>query len=63
MYTFNITDHMGSVRVVSDYNRNILETNDYYPYGMLMDNSSSDYQPFKYSGKELDRMHGLNWYA
>ena len=35
----------------------------YYPYGGLMGESSGgDIQPYKYNGKELNRMHGLDWY-
>ena len=36
---------------------------DYYPFGGLFGESTSgDTQRFKYNGKELDRMHGLDWY-
>ena len=35
----------------------------YYPYGGLMGKSTGgDVQRYKYNGKELDRMHGLDWY-
>ena len=35
----------------------------YYPYGGLMGESTGgDVQRYKYNGKELDRMHGLDWY-
>ncbi|MBR6285887.1 MAG: hypothetical protein IKR18_02700, partial [Bacteroidaceae bacterium] len=54
-YTFNITDHLGNVRVVLNNGKSVVETNDYYPYGMLMDGGAKEVQPFKYSGKELDR--------
>ena len=33
----------------------------YYPFGGLM-GESSDAQPYKYNGKELDRHSGLDWY-
>ena len=36
---------------------------DYYPYSGLMSNSTGwNTQRYKYNGKELDRMHGLDWY-
>ena len=36
---------------------------DYYPYGGLMSNSTGwNTQRYRYNGKELDRMHGLDWY-
>jgi len=39
------------------------QVNRYYPYGGLMGESTDgDVQRFKYNGKELDRLHGLNWY-
>ncbi|WP_033148718.1 RHS repeat-associated core domain-containing protein [Prevotella sp. P6B1] len=38
----------------------------YYPFGApYADNSAAtnpDFQPYKYNGKELDKMHGLNTY-
>lgn len=38
--------------------------NQYYPYGGPWGDVSTNqgYQPFKYTGKELDRVHGLDWY-
>ena len=41
-------DHLGSIREVVDANGNIRQVTNYYPY--------------KYNGKELDRMHGLDTY-
>lgn len=39
------------------------QINHYYPFGELFtDNTSSDLQPYKYSGKEIDRHYGLNLY-
>ena len=42
----------------------IYQTNDYYPFGTPFSNSQSDvsFQKYKYNGKELDMMHGLNTY-
>ena len=33
-----------------------------YPYGMLMDGVSKSVQPYKFGGKELDRIGGINHY-
>ena len=56
-------DCMGNITSLS---RNGLLDNgsyDYYPYGGLMANSTNhNQQRYKYNGKELDRMHGLDWY-
>ena len=46
---------------VVDAQGNVLEQNDYYPYGGLFGESASR-QSYKYSGKELETMNGLNTY-
>ena len=61
-YHFYIKDHLGNNRVVADANGNIEQVNHYYPFGGLMAESTGDVQPYKYNGKELDRMHGLDSY-
>ena len=71
-YHFYFTDHLGNVRVVTDAEGNIEQTNNYYPYGGLMASSSTianpvsqanvaANQPNRYNGKELDRKNGLDW--
>jgi len=41
----------------------IEQVNHYYAFGGLMGESTNgDVQRFKYNGKELDRLHGLDWY-
>ncbi len=64
-YYFYLTDHLGNSRVVADMNGNVIQKNHYYPFGMTFAETSSteqDRQPYKYGGKELDRLDGLNWY-
>ena len=62
-YHFYLTDHQGNVRVVANQNGEVEQVNHYYPYGGLMgESTSSDHQPYKYNGKELDRHHGLDWF-
>ena len=61
-YFFYIQDHLGNNRVVADSEGNIAQRNDYYPFGMeFADNEGND-QPYKYNGKEQDKMHGVNLY-
>ncbi len=61
-YFFYIQDHLGNNRVVVNQNDSVVQRSDYYPFGMeFADNSGND-QPYKYNGKELDKMHGLNMY-
>lgn len=41
----------------------IEQTTHYYPYGGILTYSTNQgVQKYKYNGKELDRMHGLDWY-
>ena len=62
-YHYYLTDHLGNNRVVVGENDSIEQVNHYYPYGGLMaESTGGDAQRYKYNGKELDRMHGLDWY-
>jgi RHS repeat-associated protein len=67
-YVFNYTDHLGNVRVsyiVTNNVLNILEENNYYPFGMkhspCNESLPSSYK-YKYNGKELQDELGLNMY-
>lgn len=57
-------DHLGSNREIVNENGIISQITNYYPFGTpFCDNVStinSDNQPFKYNGKEFDKMYGLN---
>ncbi len=55
-------DHLGNVVSVVDQHANIMEHTLYYPFGTLIAENSASFQPYKYNAKELERMHGLNWY-
>ena len=62
-YHFYVQDHLGNNRVVCNASGTIEQVNHYYPYGGLFGESTNDeVQRYKYNGKELDRMHGLNLY-
>ena len=61
-YYFYLTDHLGNNREVVDATGEIVQENHYYPFGGLMGESiDGDAQRYKYNGKELDRMNGLDW--
>jgi len=68
VYHYYIQDHLGNNRIVVDedevYGSSIEQINHYYPFGGLMGESRNltSNQKYKYNGKELDRMHGLDWY-
>ncbi len=63
-YYYHLKDHLGNVRaVVSPTVTNSLEvvqTNDYYPFGMSMSKNSNTtpYNKYKYNGKEEQEMPG-----
>ena len=62
-YHFYLKDHLGNNRVVLNAGGAIEQVSHYYPYGGLFGESTNgDVQRYKYNGKELDRMNGLNWY-
>ena len=61
-FHFYIKDHLGNNRVVADANGNTEQVNHYYPFGGLMAESTGNVQTYKYNGKELDRIHGLDSY-
>ena len=63
-YHYYIRDYQGNNRVVVAPDGTVEQTNDYYAYGGPWGDTSytQGFQPFKYNGKELDRVHGLDWY-
>ena len=60
-YYYYLKDHQGNNRVVINGSGTVVETNHYYPFGGVFA-STSNVQPYKYNGKELDTKKGLNWY-
>lgn len=65
VYFYN-NDHLGNIREVVDEMGTVVQANDFYPLGTPFSDSISlrniNFQPYKYNAKELDRMHGLDWY-
>ena len=60
-YYYYLKDHQGNNRVVINNSGAVQETNHYYPFGGLF-STSTNVQPYKYNGKELDTKKGLNLY-
>ena len=61
VYHYYLQDHLGNNRVVVKQDGTIEQVNHYYPFGGLFGESTNgDVQRFKYNGKELERMHGLD---
>jgi RHS repeat-associated protein len=62
-YHYYLQDHLGNSRVVCNASGTVEQVNHYYPFGGLFGESTNgDTQRYRYNGKELDRMHGLDWY-
>ena len=63
-YHYFSTDHQGNVRAVYDEAGNIEQSIAYDPFGVIIPDLSTGtgIQPYLYNGKELDWVHGLNWY-
>lgn len=59
-------DHLGNNREVVNSSSNVRQLTNYYPFGAPYADPAavigSTIQPYKYNGKELDTMHGLNTY-
>jgi RHS repeat-associated protein len=62
-YYFYITDHLGNNRIVADAAATVVQSTQYYPFGMpFADATGQNVQPYKYNNKELDGRNGMNWY-
>ncbi|WP_294605153.1 JAB-like toxin 1 domain-containing protein [uncultured Bacteroides sp.] len=66
-FYYYLKDHQGNNRMVVRLNGtswNTEQVNHYYPFGGVFEvnTGTSGKQSYKYNGKELDRMHGLDWY-
>lgn len=60
-YRYFVKDHLGNNRVVTDSLGNVLQRNDYDPYGNALA-SSSEVTPYQYGGKEKIWTATLDWY-
>ena len=58
--------HLGNNREEVDEYGYVSQVTNYYPFGAPYADATAvknaDFQPYKYNGKELDLMHGLNTY-
>ena len=67
-WNYYVTDHLGSTRMVVGSDNTVRETINYYPFGSEMRmqdpaQMTGDFQqPYRFTGKELDRLNGLNMY-
>ncbi len=67
-YEYNLTDHLGNVRIVIHKGSNglagVVQERHYYPFGMEMSTLSSGTSTNKYlfNGKEYENNFDLGWY-
>ena len=63
-YHYYEQDHLGNNRAVISHSGTVEQVTHYYPFGAVYGDAGSNdaLQRYKYNGKELDRMHGLNFY-
>ncbi len=63
-YHYYTQDHLGNNRAVVNEDGTLEQIVHYYPFGGIYGNVglNDSFQRYKYNGKELDRMHGLNLY-
>ncbi|MCH4897174.1 hypothetical protein E0494_10770 [Marinilabiliaceae bacterium JC040] len=59
-YEYNICDHLGNVRAVVDDSGELLQQNDYYPFGGVMSSFGGSDNKYLYNGKELQE--GTDWF-
>ncbi len=63
IYYFYIKDHLGNNRITAKSDGSLVQATHYYPFGSSFAvGTGATVQPYKYGGKELDVMHGLNQY-
>ena len=64
-YCYYRQDHLGSIREVDSYtgnNRTVVQKTQYYPSGTpFAESFGAGEQAYKFTGKEMITMHGLNW--
>ncbi len=64
-YYYYLKDHLGNARVVINSSGTKVEKSHYYPTGIrfyVESTSNSAALPFRYNGKEFEKMNGANWY-
>jgi RHS repeat-associated protein len=62
-YYFYVKNYLGNNVMICDRNGTTVQQTHYYPYGLTMSGSDNQgLQDYKFTGKELDMMNGLNLY-
>ncbi|WP_027449993.1 RHS repeat-associated core domain-containing protein [Xylanibacter brevis] len=61
-YYFDLKDYQGNVRMAVRSDTSSPFVTDYYPYGGVIRKGKTGTHHRLFIGKELDKMHALNWY-
>ena len=63
-YQYNVTDHLGNVRSVASASNAVLQSTDYFPFGLAHSTTPTGLAKNKYlyNGKELQTELGFGWY-
>ncbi|NOZ87439.1 MAG: hypothetical protein GXP49_14440 [Deltaproteobacteria bacterium] len=56
-------DHLGGTVAVTDKDGKLVERREYYPNGQVRYSSSDDFEPYGFTGKEMDRSTGLVYFG
>jgi RHS repeat-associated protein len=59
---YHINDHLGTCRVVTDHQDQVIRAQDYFPFGLTLRSLYNKKTRFSYTGKELDTAGALNWF-
>ncbi len=60
-HNYYFRDYLGSNRLVIQ-GQSYHQKNDFYPFGLSTETAYPGWQPYKYTGKELETMYGFNLY-
>lgn len=58
-------DHLGSSSYVTDYNGDVRQHTEYFPFGeiFVQEEQGEEHSPYRFNGKELDQASGLYYYG
>ena len=64
VFHYYTQDHLGNNRIVTNEDGTVEQITHYYPFGGIFNDAglNSSLQQYKYNGKELDRIAGMNTY-
>lgn len=62
-HEFNLTDHLGNIRVSINEQGGVIQKDDYYPFGLTFNSYVNGLKnQYTYNSKEFNEENGLNWH-